>query len=96
MAHLAFPQWQPSSALQASTAQQPSRTSQLLNRSQLPDTPEQFVEQIFPLLQSAAQQLGVDPKVLMAQTALETGWGQKITAIGERSSLNLFNIKADK
>ncbi|MCF6219114.1 MAG: flagellar assembly peptidoglycan hydrolase FlgJ [Gammaproteobacteria bacterium] len=59
-------------------------------------TPQQFVESLWPLAQQAADQLGVAPKVLLSQAALETGWGKRIIASSEgESSYNLFNIKAD-
>ncbi|MBN1005245.1 flagellar assembly peptidoglycan hydrolase FlgJ [Amphritea sp. ZJ14W] len=60
------------------------------------DTPEQFVETLLPLAESVAAELGVDPKVLLAQSALETGWGRYLIQRPEGgSSHNLFNIKAD-
>jgi len=56
---------------------------------------EDFIETMMPYAESAAEQLGVDPRVLVAQAALETGWGK---AVGKRAdgvtSFNLFNIKA--
>jgi peptidoglycan hydrolase FlgJ len=56
-----------------------------------------FVEHLHALAVEAGQQLGVDPKILIAQSALETGWGSKINrAVNSESSLNLFNIKADQ
>lgn len=60
------------------------------------ETPAEFVEQLFPLAEQAGEELGVDPAVLLAQAALETGWGKFITrdANTGRSSYNLFNIKA--
>lgn len=57
---------------------------------------EQFVSELYPMAEKAAAKLGVEPDVLLAQAALETGWGQKITRLGDKSSLNLFNIKADQ
>ncbi|MBL4828137.1 MAG: flagellar assembly peptidoglycan hydrolase FlgJ [Spongiibacteraceae bacterium] len=55
-----------------------------------------FVDKVYPLAQEAAKELGIEPKVLIAQAALETGWGRKITqAANTDSSFNLFNIKAD-
>jgi len=37
----------------------------------------------------------VDPKVLVAQSALETGWGKKVISTADgSSSYNLFGIKA--
>ncbi len=60
------------------------------------DSPEAFVEDLAPHARRAADELGVEPGVLLAQAALETGWGEHVIRDGEgRSSFNLFNIKAD-
>ena len=48
-----------------------------------------------PIAEKVAGELGVDPKVLLAQAALETGWGKHVIQQGSDSSYNLFNIKAD-
>jgi peptidoglycan hydrolase FlgJ len=58
-------------------------------------TPAGFVNQVMPTIRRAAAALGVNPLGLLAQAALETGWGQRMprTADGS-SSLNLFGIKA--
>ncbi len=58
---------------------------------------QDFIKQLYPLAQQAAKKLGTEPEVLIAQSALETGWGQKMVrqSDGEPSN-NLFNIKADK
>ncbi|MDX2464733.1 MAG: flagellar assembly peptidoglycan hydrolase FlgJ, partial [Porticoccus sp.] len=59
-------------------------------------TPQAFVEHLWPLAKDAAEKLGVAPEVILAQAALETGWGKKITRnMSGDSSHNLFNIKAD-
>ena len=55
-----------------------------------------FVEQLYPMAEQAAKKLAVSPDILIAQAALETGWGEKITTDGQGSSNNLFNIKADQ
>lgn len=60
----------------------------------LASTPAEFIERLRPLASGAARELGVDPDVLIAQAALETGWGQRVIADGHGSSNNLFNIKA--
>lgn len=65
------------------------------NRDLPIQTSEQFVNQLWPYAEKAAKQLGVEPKVLMAQAALETGWGKSVINSKVRSSFNLFNIKAD-
>ncbi len=56
-----------------------------------------FIDQLMPHAQQAADELGVDANLLLAQAALESGWGKSVikNANGE-SSHNLFNIKADK
>lgn len=56
-----------------------------------------FIQQLRPYAQNAAQQLGVDADMLLAQVALETGWGKSIIQSHTGgSSHNLFNIKANK
>ncbi len=60
------------------------------------DSPRDFVQRMWPHAEQAAEELGVSPKVLIAQAALETGWGKSITRDTDgQSSYNLFNIKAD-
>lgn len=60
------------------------------------DSRQAFVNAVYPHAESAARELGVDPKVLVAQAALETGWGRSVIRHGDGSSShNLFNIKAD-
>ncbi len=59
-------------------------------------SPSDFVRQVWPHAQRAGRELGVDPRVLVAQTALETGWGRAVIQHGDgRSANNLFGIKAD-
>ena len=54
-----------------------------------------FIKQMLPHAETAARELGVDPHALLAQAALETGWGKSVpcNAAGE-CSFNLFGIKA--
>jgi flagellar protein FlgJ len=59
-------------------------------------TPEDFVRVLGPYAEEAAQKLGVSPRVLLAQAALETGWGRNVMPKANGSSShNLFGIKAD-
>ncbi|MCW8883770.1 MAG: flagellar assembly peptidoglycan hydrolase FlgJ [Motiliproteus sp.] len=61
------------------------------------DTPEAFIRDLYPIAQRVAGDLGVDPKVLVAQAALETGWGKHLPNTNDgSSSFNLFGIKADQ
>ncbi|ATC95542.1 flagellar assembly peptidoglycan hydrolase FlgJ [Pseudoalteromonas tunicata] len=59
------------------------------------DSQESFIESLWHKAKSAAEKLNLNPAVMIAQAALETGWGKHIinTPNGE-SSNNLFNIKA--
>ena len=57
-------------------------------------SPEAFVQSIWPQAQKAAAELGVPAKALVAQAALETGWGRRFAGRENTSSLNLFGIKA--
>lgn len=55
---------------------------------------EHFTNTMLPYAKAAAKQLGVDPKVLVAQSALETGWGKSVGKLENgQTSYNLFNIK---
>ena len=61
-----------------------------------PHNREDFVRRIWPHAERAAGRLGTEPKAIVAQAALETGWGQKqIRGRDGVSSNNLFGIKAD-
>ena len=58
---------------------------------------QSFIETLLPYAQKAAKALGISPAALIAQSALETGWGKKvISSPDQESSFNLFNIKANK
>jgi len=52
---------------------------------------EQFISGLLPHANEAARELGVDPRALIAQAALETGWGRSQPG---GDSHNLFGIKA--
>ncbi|SHL71192.1 flagellar assembly peptidoglycan hydrolase FlgJ [Phytopseudomonas punonensis] len=55
---------------------------------------KEFMETMLPMAEKAAAKLGVDPTYLVAQAALETGWGKSIIKQGDGSSShNLFGIK---
>lgn len=57
--------------------------------------PVAFVGDVWPHAERAGQRLGIAPEALLAQAALETGWGSKVISRPDgSSSLNLFGIKA--
>ncbi|WP_434605029.1 flagellar assembly peptidoglycan hydrolase FlgJ [Pseudomonas sp. R1-7] len=58
---------------------------------------DEFVDAMLPMAKEAADRIGVDPRYLVAQAALETGWGKSVMRQPDGSSShNLFGIKASK
>ncbi len=63
---------------------------------ELDGSPESFLGQLWPVAEEAAARLNLAPEALLAQAALETGWGRHmIRHRSGDSSHNLFGIKAD-
>lgn len=61
------------------------------------DSPREFVDKLLPYAEKAGKELGVDPKALLAQAALETGWGKHMMRKPNGEiAFNAFGIKADK
>ncbi|TJY62871.1 flagellar assembly peptidoglycan hydrolase FlgJ [Sinimarinibacterium sp. CAU 1509] len=60
-----------------------------------PKTPTEFAEAALPAARNAARMLGIQPEVLVAQAALQSGWGrQQPRQSGGDTSFNVFNVKA--
>ena len=92
--------WQPATAfaapqdkplivngIDATAASSPSKTRF--------DSPAEFIATMLPMAEKAAARLGVEPRFLVAQAALETGWGKSMIRQKDGSnSHNLFGIKA--
>jgi flagellar protein FlgJ len=58
-------------------------------------SPGAFTREIWPAAEKAGRELGVDPRHIVAQAALETGWGRAVPSDATgKSSFNLFGIKA--
>ena len=56
---------------------------------------DEFVATMLPMAEQAAKRIGIDPRYLVAQAALETGWGKSVMRNTDGSSShNLFGIKA--
>ena len=56
-----------------------------------PADKQAFLDNILPHARAAAHQLGISVRVILAQAALETGWGKSLA----QGFNNLFGIKAD-
>lgn len=60
-------------------------------------TPQEFVQTLWPIAQKVGKEMGVEPKAILAQAALETGWGKHVIHHSNgKNSFNLFGIKADQ
>lgn len=56
---------------------------------------QQFVQHLMPLAKKIAAPAGISPLAVVAQAALETGWGKRVMdSAPAQSSHNLFGIKA--
>lgn len=79
------------------TAELPVAAAAELPAAWPPASPEDFVRQLAPMAERAGRELGVDPRHILAQAALETGWGRAVPSDVEgRSSFNFFGIKAGR
>ena len=66
-------------------------------RSWDPDSEQAFIRDLWPHAAAGAKELGVSADVLVAQAALETGWGRKMIHDQQgNNAFNLFGIKAGK
>jgi flagellar protein FlgJ len=54
----------------------------------------EFLDALYPVAKQTAQALGIEPKALLAQAAVETGWGQYMMHTDKGNTHNLFGIKA--
>jgi flagellar protein FlgJ len=61
------------------------------------NSPDDFVNFVWKYAKEVANQYGLNAKAIMAQAALETGWGKHVMKHADgSSSFNLFGIKADQ
>ncbi len=80
------------------TEKQLSESNNIKLEPEVAQTKQQrFIETVRPYAEKAASKLGTNADILIAQAALETGWGQAVQRHQDgRSGFNLFNIKATK
>jgi flagellar protein FlgJ len=83
--------------LPASSAVPPAPTWEPAPATAAPANAREFISRMLPEASSAAQETGVPASFLIAQAALETGWGRSEPRSGDgRPSYNLFGIKAGR
>jgi flagellar protein FlgJ len=81
----------------APTQRAPALNPALPSRDRGFDGPADFVQRLRPHAEQAAARLGMPAEALLAQAALETGWGKAVMERPEGGiSHNLFGIKADR
>lgn len=81
-----------SAAYPAPTA---ASTVELGSKATAVTTPKEFASQVWPHAVEASRLTGIPPQFLVAQSALESGWGKsEIRKADGSSSHNLFGIKA--
>ena len=69
--------------------------SDTVRRAVLPDHVNDFLDRMESAAAVAARETGIPKRLILAQAALETGWGKhEITRADGRPSFNVFNIKA--
>jgi len=92
--------WQPATAFAAPQDKPLTVNGVEVNTARAPSktrfaSPEEFIATMMPMAEKAARRLGVEPRYLVAQAALETGWGKSMIRQKDGSnSHNLFGIKA--
>lgn len=60
------------------------------------ESPDDFVQALLPAAQQLEAETGISARLMIAQAALETGWGKHLPKDAQgQSSFNLFGIKAD-
>ncbi|MES1923784.1 flagellar assembly peptidoglycan hydrolase FlgJ [Salinisphaera sp. T31B1] len=70
-------------------------TREAASRALLPDHVNAFIDRMGGAARTAARETGVPQHLILAQAALETGWGRHETTRADgRPSYNVFNIKA--
>lgn len=73
-----------------------AQNTALQEKTQQFDSPEAFISALLPQAKEAAEKLGVDPMAMVAQAAVETGWGKYVMQGKDgKTSHNLFGVKAD-
>jgi flagellar protein FlgJ len=78
-----------------SQGREASATPQAQSPTPVASSKDDFLRTMRPHAEQAAREIGVDPDALLAQAALETGWGRSVPCNAQGDcSFNLFGIKA--
>ncbi|MFP4137043.1 MAG: flagellar assembly peptidoglycan hydrolase FlgJ [Halomonas sp.] len=82
-------------AAESETARQPDGDAAVRERAELPEHVSTFLDRLEAPARAASRATGVPAELILAQAALETGWGRhEISTRDGGNSHNLFGIKA--
>jgi flagellar protein FlgJ len=86
------------SAAEPSSQQPESKDQPRLLTSKIDfSSPDKFIQTLYPYAKNVEQETGIDARLMLAQSALETGWGKhQIMKEDGSPSFNLFGIKAQQ
>lgn len=84
----------PVNSIAKKTTQTSTPSSTSTQEPEIFESRQEFINFMKPLALKASKILGIKPQFIIAQSALETGWGQKLIHSPQfGNSKNLFNIK---
>jgi flagellar protein FlgJ len=90
------PTLEPLPAVNKFTSNMSSATATLPSPTVEFKSPDDYLTQMYPIAKEIEASHGIPASVILAQSALETGWGRHIINKPDgNSSYNLFGIKAD-
>lgn len=85
----------PAGVEKTAPAEKPTAAAGVGDKGQAWETAEEFVRALLPAAKKVAERAGIPVRAMIAQAALETGWGQHVIRKPDgTSSFNLFGIKA--
>jgi len=86
-----------SPALQSSVLENSDSKNTMLASEIDFSSPDKFIQSLYPYAKNVEQETGIDARLMLAQSALETGWGKhQIMKEDGSPSFNLFGIKAQQ
>ncbi len=83
--------------IQTRQAELDTQQVQLQNEASRPAHVQAFMDKLKPYADEVSRETGIPANFMLAQAALETGWGEKEITMGDGTpSYNLFGIKAGR
>ena len=81
----------------AITQSVPEKTVQNVSSEPMFGSPQDFIRKILPMARQAAEKAGLDPLALVAQSALESGWGRHMMQKSDgKDAHNFLGLKRNQ